>query len=417
MNHSPVDAQKLEQATQFFERTAGVAYYAASLTVRTEEAAQEAARIALVRVFCALEGLSFSFSQAKIALFIVAEDVALSMLPKAERRRSPVFEWISSQEADARILRALGRLHPGDRTALLLAYTASLPPARFCVAMGMAPTKGEERLSRAREAYRNLFARSRMPESGRSEETLESALLHRANEHLAALEAISNADPVKFSPAFVQETIRDMVAADPIRPMRRRWHRKRRIPTEYIGVGMLLLSLSILFYMARRQEAMFSWPKPDAITRSVSESAALQGTASIEMPDEKLTPETTRQISVEKRYYAAYADRILFFDARRFQLFFAKSGALPQPVGTLENALLEHGDLEHIGEKDGTIYLAFADGRGGQMPSVGGNLEITEYWQEEWFEGQQDAPETLRKGIILQDTKYTFLSAPSEGSE
>lgn len=409
MSRYPVDSLKLEQATQFFERTAGVAYYAAYLVAREEEMAQEAARIALVRVFFALEGMSFSFVQAKIALFIVAQDIAWSMLPKAERRQRRAFERASLQGTDARILRILGRLRPEDRVALLLRYAAQLPPVSLSVAVGITPKKGNERISRALETYRGLLARSRMPDSGRSEAALERAVLFWANESLAAVEAISNADPVYFPPFFVQETVGEMTG-DSTRRSRRSLRRKRRLSTEYIGVGVLFISLCILFYMARRQDTTFSRRQPDSPRTDVSVSAPPQGTASIEMPDEAQILETPRQISVERRYYATYADRLLFFDARRSTLFFAKSGAMPQSVCTLEDALSEHGDLEHVGEKDGTVYLAFEDGRGGQVSSAGGVVEMTEYWHEEWFEGQQEIPEVLRKGITLQDTKYTFLS-------
>ena len=81
----------------------------------------------------------------------------------------------------------------------------------------------------------------------------------------------------------------------------------------------------------------------------------------------------------------------------------------------LRKNLEETGGVEHVGEQDGKIYLAFMDGRGGIISGQPAKISLEDYWQEDWFTNQKADPTV--PSVVINSVEYLFTrqeSAPEE---
>ncbi|MDY3052068.1 MAG: hypothetical protein SOR89_02650 [Ndongobacter sp.] len=261
--------------------------------------------------------------------------------------------------------------------------------------------------------------KKRAPSSSK-DRLIRDALRLWLEQKIAWTEAIANSDPHEFPEEFDQKTLQ---------MMEKRWDKsKKKARTSWwmsyqtiVGTAVAACLLLIVVRSFTPTSENNAQPKLEsAATDGARETAssAYAGEESrtagvLEKMGEQLREKMQDQKPLENRtvpkeLYASYSGRIVFVDPRTDVVYRSEAGKSPIRLYDLSKLVDERMGVEHIGEVDGVVYVAFYDGSGAELSGTPVTATETEYWQEYWFSGQTAPDQAIRKGIIVDGVQFSF---------
>lgn len=264
--------------------------------------------------------------------------------------------------------------------------------------------------------------KKRTPSPSR-ERLIRDALRLWLEQKIAWTEAIANSDPHEFPEEFDQKTLQ---------MMEKRWDKsKKRVRTpwwmSYQAIIGTAVAACLLLIVVRSFAPTLDHSMQSKVQSPTTESAGaptlLEKTREEAMPGgssgvlEEVKKELRAKLqdqkplenrTVPRELYASYSGRIIFVDPRTDIVYRSEAGKSPIRLYDLSKLVDERMGIEHVGEVDGVVYIAFYDGSGVELSGTPVSATVTEYWQEHWFAGQTAPDQAIRKGIIVDGVQFSF---------
>ncbi|MDD7592863.1 MAG: sigma-70 family RNA polymerase sigma factor [Peptoniphilaceae bacterium] len=290
----------------------------------------------------------------------------------------------------------ISKIPTRDRIVLIMVAVYGLSDATIARALQLKPAAVTKRRQRSLQFIAEQYDGHKDPESLLEDASFLTALTLWLKGRINSIEAMSNMDPHAFSAETEERIIQAM--ADPRRERAFRALDNAGNISLFAGILVLVVVLAIVIAQAFKSNDR---PNVVALDSSLVFGETQEGLESMatEAPVEK-----TKRIPLA--HVAVVPGAVVFYDADDGRVYRAPAGQEAQEVLDIGETVEQAYGLQHIGEVDGTIYLALIDGRGAHIEGSPAKLVIEPYWQESWFaDGKEpDASTRVRRGGVA----YTF---------
>lgn len=395
-------ANDMSAYRQFFALHKNLAYQIAYTYTQDEESAESVVEQAMrqMRISGFLDAPELSREDRRGLLMLITRHRALVAARESRNGASAPREVEGPKptmagDAEVSIFgEIISKIPTRDRIVLIMAAVYRLSDSTIARALRLKSAAVTRRRLRSLQFIADQWGHHQdNPEALLEESSLLTALTLWLKGRINSAEAMSNMDPHAYSPETEERIVKAM--ADPQRELSFRALEEsgNRIPL-MAGLLVLVVVLGIVIAQAFRTN-----DRPSVVALdSDLVSGEVQSGLESEVSEEAVTE--TRTIPLA--HVAALPDAIVFYDAQEGKVYRAQNEQDAEEILDIAQTVQESYGLQHIGEAEGVIYLAFIDGRGGRIDGAPAQLTVEPYWQESWFEDNRAVNETthVRRGSI-----------------